>query len=149
MNIKNYNRLTVLEETELFDAEYYIHVRSGKGGRERYAPIVGEEADKVVSRIKSIPKDKKIFEYIPSGADIHGYRAEYATKMYRDNARPIDKIPYDKVNKGTGYEYQSEVYTCRKDEQKKKLDKGAMVKCSKALGHNRAEIVAGSYIRGL
>ena len=149
MNIKNYNRLTVLEETELFDVEYYIHVRSGKGGRERYAPIVGEEAQKVVSRIKSIPKDKKIFEYVPSGADIHGYRAEYTTKMYKDNARPIDKIPYDKVNKGTGHKYQSEVYTCRKDEQKKKLDKGAMVKCSKALGHNRPEIVAGSYIRGL
>ena len=69
--------------------------------------------------------------------------------MYKDNARPIDKIPYDKVNKGTGHEYQSEVYTCRKDERKKKLDKGAMVKCSKALGHNRPEIVAGSYIRGL
>ena len=32
MNIKNYNRLTVLEEIELFDVEYYIHVRSGKGG---------------------------------------------------------------------------------------------------------------------
>ena len=149
MTVTTVNRLNILQDTNHFDAEYYIHVRSGKGGRERYTPIVGQEADKVVSRIKSIPKDKKIFEYIPSGADIHGYRAEYATKMYKDNARPIDKIPYDKVNKGTGYEYQSEVYTCRKDEQKKKLDKGAMVKCSKALGHNRAEIVAGSYIRGL
>ena len=149
MTVVTANRLNILQDTNHFTAEYYIHVVSGKGGRERYAPIVGEEAQKVISRIKSIPKDKKIFEYIPSGADIHGYRAEYATKMYKDNARDIKDIPYDKVNKGTGYEYQSEVYTCRKDEQKKKLDKGAMVKCSKALGHNRPEIVAGSYIRGL
>ncbi|MDO5440805.1 MAG: hypothetical protein Q4F12_04640 [Erysipelotrichaceae bacterium] len=149
MTVSIANRLNVLEDTNHFDAKYYIHVKSGKGGRERYAPIVGEDADKVVERIKSIPASKKIFEYVSKNADIHSYRAEYATKMYKDNAREISEIPYDKVNKGTGNKYQSGVYTCRKDESKKKLDKDAMVKCSKALGHNRPEIVAGSYIRGL
>lgn len=37
----------------------------------------------------------------------------------------------------------------RKDESGKKLDKKAMFLCSKALGHNRIEVVANNYIRGL
>ena len=40
-------------------------------------------------------------------------------------------------------------YTCRKDEAGKKLDKAAMLVCSKALGHNRISVVADNYIRGL
>ena len=56
---------------------------------------------------------------------------------------------YDRVNKGTGRKFQSDVYTCRKDESGKKLDKKAMLICSKALGHNRIEVVANNYIRGL
>lgn len=54
-----------------------------------------------------------------------------------------------KINKGTGRRYQSDVYTCRKDEAKRKLDKAAMKMCSKALGHNRVDIFATNYLRGL
>ena len=61
----------------------------------------------------------------------------------------IKVIPYDRVNRGTGKRYQSQVYTCRKDEAGKKLDKAAMLICSKALGHNRISVVADNYIRGL
>ena len=53
------------------------------------------------------------------------------------------------MNKGTGRRYQSEVYVCRKDEAGKKLDKAAMLICSKALGHNRINVVADNYIRNL
>lgn len=35
-------RLGVLQDTRLFDCRYYIHVRNGKGGRERVSPIVGK-----------------------------------------------------------------------------------------------------------
>ena len=64
-------------------------------------------------------------------------------------ARHIESIPYDKVNKGTGKKFQSEVYVCRKDEAGKKLDKAAMHIASKALGHNRLDVIANSYLRGL
>ncbi len=64
-------------------------------------------------------------------------------------ARDIEDIPYDKVNKGTGHKYQSEVYVCRKDRQGTKLDKRAMKKASKALGHNRVSVIAYSYIKGI
>lgn len=71
------------------------------------------------------------------------------TAIYKARARAIEDIPYDRVNRGTGRRYQSEVYTCRKDEAGKKLDKAAMLICSKALGHNRISVVADNYIRGL
>ena len=142
-------RLSILLDTRLFDSNYYIYVRNGKGGRERISPIVGKNAGQIVERIQNTPDNEKVWQHVHQSADIHGYRAEYATAIYRAHARPIEEIPYDKVNKGTGRGYQSDVYTCRKDESGKKLDKKAMLICSKALGHNRIEVVANNYIRGL
>lgn len=142
-------RLDVLKDTRLFDSEYYVFVRNGKGGRERLSPIVGKNAEQIVERIQSTPEGEKVWRHVHKSADIHSYRAQYATDIYRAHARPIEQIPYDKVNRGTGKRYQSEVYTCRKDEAGKKLDKAAMLVCSKALGHNRICVVADNYIRGL
>lgn len=121
----------------------------GKGGRERYSPIIGEHQKQIADRIIKTPEEKKVWEHIHGAADIHGYRAEYATAVYKAHARDIKDIPYDKINKGTGRKYQSDVYTCRKDEVKRKLDRAAMTMCSKALGHNRAEVFATNYLRGL
>ena len=102
-----------------------------------------------MERIADTPAEEKVWQHIHTSADIHGYRAEYATAIYKAYARAIEDIPYDKVNRGTGRRYQSEVYTCRKDEAGRKLDKAAMLVCSKALGHNRISVVADNYIRGL
>lgn len=142
-------RLEMLQDTRLFEGDYFTHVRNGKGGRERMSPIIGPNAEQIVERIKSTPAEEKVWQHIHQSADIHGYRAEYATIIYKAKARAIEEIPYDRVNRGTGRKYQSEVYTCRKDEAGRKLDKAAMLVCSKALGHNRIEVVANNYIRGL
>ena len=139
----------MLKDTRLFQNEYFTFVRNGKGGRERMSPIVGKNADKIVERMKDTPAEEKVWQHIHKCADIHSYRAEYATTIYKSHARAIEDIPYDAVNKGTGKPYQSDVYTCRKDEAGKKLDKSAMLVCSKALGHNRISVVADNYIRGL
>ena len=142
-------RLEMLQDTRLFDEEYFTHVRNGKGGRERLSPIIGRFAGQIIGRIRETPAEEKVWQYVNTNADIHGYRAEYATAIYKAHARPIQDIPYDRVHRGTGRRYQSEVYTCRKDEAGKKLDKAAMLICSKALGHNRISVVADNYIRGL
>ena len=142
-------RLEMLQDTRLFEGDYFTHVRNGKGGRERMSPIIGPNTEQIVERIKSTPAEEKVWQHIHQSADINGYRAEYATIIYKAKARAIEEIPYDRVNRGTGRKYQSEVYTCRKDEAGRKLDKAAMLVCSKALGHNRIEVVANNYIRGL
>ena len=143
--------LNVLKDAvgQFSDQEYFIHHRKDKGGRERYAPIVGKYVGQIVERMRNTAPDEKVWQHVPGNADIHGYRGDYATEIYKLYARKIEEIPYDKVNAGTMRKYQSDVYTCRKDEAGKKLDKAAMMKASKALGHNRLEVVANNYIRGL
>lgn len=133
----------------MFPEGWFIRVRNGKGGRERLSPIIGKNAGQIIERISDTPAEETVWQHIHNSADIHGYRAEYATAIYKAHARAIQDIPYDRVNRGTGKRYQSDVYTCRKDEAGKKLDKAAMLICSKALGHNRISVVADNYIRGL
>lgn len=142
-------RLEMLQDARLFQEGYFTHVRSGKGGRERLSPIIGPDSAQIIERMQNTPSEEKVWQHVHQSADIHGYRAEYATAMYKAHARPIEEIPYDRVNKGSGRKYQSEVYICRKDEAGRKLDKAAMLVCSKALGHNRISVVADNYIRGL
>lgn len=141
--------LGVLRDTRMFDCEYFIHVRNGKGGRERISPIVGKYAGQILERMKNTAGEEKVWQHVNANADIHAYRGDYATAIYKAHARAIEDIPFDRVNKGTGKRFQSEVYVCRKDEAGKRLDKAAMRICSKALGHNRIEVVANNYIRAL
>ena len=128
------------------DKPYIIIDKGSKGGRYREVPIIGDEKA-VIEKMQSV-ESGKVFEKIPNGADIHGYRSDYATNYYNLIARPIENIPYDKVNEGSGKAYQSEVYHCRGDLKGVKYDKIAMLKVSRALGHNRISVIAGHYIRG-
>ena len=141
---------TLRDALEVFpDQDYFVHHRKDKNGRYRFSPVIGPDKEQIVSRMKNAGSDEKIWQHVNSNADIHGYRAEYATMMYKMYARKIEDIPYDRVNAGTGKRFQGDVYTCRKDESGRKLDRRAMRKCSKALGHNRISVVADNYIRGL
>lgn len=128
--------------------QYFLNV-IGKGGRLRFSPIIGEDTEQIVERIKNTPPDAKVWSHVSQNADIHGYRSDYATNLYRIYARKIEDIPYDQLHEGIGNLYQSDVYVCRKDERLKRLDRKAMLVCSKALGHNRISIVAENYLRGL
>lgn len=141
-------RMIMLQDALALRGEFYLHVK-GKGGKERIAPIIGRNTAQIVARIQDTPAEQKVWQHIHTKADIHGYRGDYATQIYRAHAREIDQIPFDKVHPGTGNRYQSEVYVCRKDEAGKRLDRAAMLLASKALGHNRVEVVANNYIRGL
>jgi len=129
--------------------QHFIQHRRDKGGRSRFSPIIGLYQDKIIERFQKTPNDGKVWGHVPKNADIHSYRADYCLDLYKEYARDIKDIPYDKYNPGLDRWYQSDVYACRKDEAGKKLDRQAMLKCSKALGHNRVEVVASNYVRGL
>ena len=73
--------------------------------------------------MKNTQPDEKVWQFIHQCADIHSYRSDYAVAIYKAHARKISEIPFDRVNKGTGKRYQSDVYTCRKDEAGKKLER--------------------------
>lgn len=125
---------------------YIVVDKGSKGGKYREVPVIGNQQF-VIDRMNSVGNGK-VFETIHNGADVHSYRSDYATNYYNQIARPISEIPFDRTNAGSGRSYQSEVYNCRGDLKGVKYDKVAMLEVSKALGHNRIDVIAAHYIRG-
>lgn len=130
------------------DVDYFIYYKSDKGGRDRYAPIISDDyEEQIVDRMRQSGKEElidsddknkgKVWLNVPANADIHGYRSDYSNTVYKRYARPIEEVP------------REERYICRKDMRGVILDKVAMIKASKALGHNRLEIIANNYLRNL
>lgn len=107
-----------------------------KGGKRRTVPIIGApEEIALVCQLMQQAGDGKVFDHVPSGMDVHGYRAQYATAYYQQLARPLEDIPRD------------DLYICRKDRRGTRLDKRAMLQVSRALGHNRISVIAGHYLQ--
>ena len=52
-------RLEMLQDARLFPEEWFIHVRKGKGGRERLSPIIGKNAGPIIERITDTPPEEK------------------------------------------------------------------------------------------
>lgn len=118
--------------------------RGTKGGRWRSVPVIGNVD--LVRQLCSQAGSGKVFQHVPGNMDVHSYRAEYATALYLQVARPVESIPYDRVTK-TGRRYQSGVYCCRGDRRGVKFDKAALEITSLALGHNRISILPAHYLR--
>ena len=165
--------ITALRGSALIEenGQYYIHIKNGKGGRERLAEICGtkEEIAFVVQKMKNA-EDNKVFSKIPY-TDIHAMRAAYAKRVYEKYARPkseyknermilyhnrlvttyTDKFDVQKYYNpdGTlkkGFTDVRTAYHCRDDKKHICYDRLALLKCSQNLGHNRASIVAEHYL---
>lgn len=156
----------------------YLHITSAtKGGRPRISPIIGtdEEIEAVVARMRKAGAGK-VWGKVSSHADIHSYRADYATRLYRQIARPTSVLQKERLliyknriigsytcsdglpNSDSfpqycengkvkpGYRDVPARYTCRNDLAGTVYDRRAMFVVSAALGHNRESIVAGHYL---
>lgn len=71
------------------DGVYYLSVtRNTKGGRHRISEVVGTDDEiRRVVELCNAAGDSKIFSKPNTNADIHGYRAEYAMRVYQKYAR--------------------------------------------------------------
>ena len=81
------------------NGHYFLSiVRATKGGRPRISPIMGtkEEIEKVVQMMNAAGKEK-VFKGISSHADIHGYRSQYATRVYEANKRPLEAFKNERL----------------------------------------------------
>lgn len=132
---------------------YFMQI-TGKGGKRRAAMLVGtpDEIERAVDYINRMTGQNKV----PNGADVHSYRADYATRIYKRYARPIEEIRGKTVNyteltgktaKGGETIYKSAVYYCRGDQKGQALDRLAMIMASQALGHNRESVVGEHYLK--
>lgn len=147
-NAESRKQIKMIEDAlkllEVPGAYFFIHTKE-KGAKERYALVVGEYTADVVDRFMHTKQDQHVWLYVPKNADIHGERHKYVGAFYKSIAREVEDIPYDKINKGTGKKYQSEVYNCRGERKGLKLDKHAMKLVSLSVGHNRLDVIANSY----
>ena len=84
--------------------------------------------------MKTTPPSEKVWQYVSSNCDVHGYRADYATSIYRQYARPIEQLDYRKKIRCSDRKYRSEIYICRGSERGKRLDRRAVGIISIALG---------------
>lgn len=133
------SELQELRGSDLTADGNYLHVtHNTKGGRWRMAPIVGMPAEiKLVQQMCQAAGDNRVWPHVPSSADIHSYRADYCKRVYLQHARPIDQIP------------SADKYYCRGDRKGLILDKSAMLEASRALGHNRIDVIASHYLYNL
>lgn len=131
------------------DKEYFILHRNDKGGKTRISPIVGPNVDKIVDRMKNTRSDELVWRYVSGNCDVHGYRADYATYLYKEYARSIEDLKFSKKIKCADGKYRSEIYVCRGDEKGKRLDRRAIGVISIALGHNREDTAISNYVRNL
>ena len=76
------------------DQDYFLLHRKDKGGKTRIAPIIGPNKDRIVQRMKDTAPDEKVWQYVNSGCDVHGYRSDYATYLYKQYARPIEDLDF-------------------------------------------------------
>lgn len=131
------------------DKKYFVLHRKDKGGKTRISPIVGPNTEKIVERMMNTAPDELVWRYVSSNCDVHGYRADYATYLYKEYARPIENLRYKNKIKCSDGRYRSEIYMCRGDEKGKRLDRRAIGVISIALGHNREDTAISNYIRNL
>ena len=118
------------------DGYWYINVnKMTKGGRPRKVRIIGtnDAIARIVERMQNAGNGR-VFEKIPS-CDIHGYRSEFATAVYKQYARPVKSLPPE------------ERYCCRKDRKGVWYDRKALLETSRQLGHNRVCVVGEHYLR--
>lgn len=130
--------LSTVRGSQLIDhgnGSYSIGV-TGKGGRYREAPIVGEPdaVRAVVDRMRAAGEEK-VWEKVHSAADVHSWRADYATAIYNSHARDIATLD------------RSERYDCRGDMAGHSYDRAALMVASEALGHGRVSVIAEHYLR--
>ena len=120
------------------DGTYYIHIPRGKGGKERTAIIQGTtaEIEAVVQKFKEAGKGHVWPAGIPKDVPVHRFRAEYAARVYKAAARPVEAL--------RGHDR----YICRNDMAGVIYDRQALCYVSKQLGHNRETVVAVNYLHG-
>jgi len=138
--LMNFLRATGLRRQELRDLRVrdiyrghdgyaYVHVESGKGGRQREVQALPGHDQDVFAVVEGRDPDEKVFGRIPRHLDVHSLRREFAQALYLHYAPGRQLPPATGRLKRTDY------------------DRAAAERVTWALGHNRVDVVLRHYIR--
>jgi hypothetical protein len=121
-------RLTIADIFSTAQNQLVVHVRNGKGGKERAVPALpGHEPDLLVMTDGRL-QEERVFDHIPKHMDVHAYRREYAQALYQYYSSRELPSPNGRLK--------------RED-----YDLAAVQRVSWALGHNRIDVVLRHYLR--
>lgn len=86
-------------DLRMIDGKYYLDItRATKGGRPRTSPVMASDEEmKIILELTQKAGSGKIFDYISTHADIHGYRSQYATRVYEANKRPVSDFKGERL----------------------------------------------------
>lgn len=129
------SELRMLEVGDVDPDGSRVHVRRGKGGKERWVSVLPAYQAHVAA-CAARAKGRLVFQKwdLKNRLDIHGYRREYASALYAQKARDLKDLS------------AKELYICRKDKAGVVYDRRAMLVVSRNLGHNRISVIAGNYL---
>jgi integrase len=116
------------------NGDVIVHVRKGKGGKERFVTARKQYADHIEKMAGAVQPKEHVFLTLPGKLQNHHYRGDFAKGLYYELARPIEELAPD------------ELYIMRKERAGEKFDRAAMLEVSRQLGHNRIGIIAESYL---
>lgn len=110
------------------DGQLVVHVRKGKGGKERSVVVFPGQEESVLAVKGKRSDDEPAFERLPSAMDIHAYRRQFAQELYEYlSGRALPSLE--------GRLHSPD------------FDRKAAEQVTRCLGHNRIDIIFGSYIR--
>lgn len=128
--LKNLNTYNIVIQGD----KVYVNVINGKGGKNRIVEALNPNAVIKIYDDAQNRSSTRLFESVPSHMDVHANRAKFADELYKRVARDITTLP------------EKELYRCRKDKYGIVYDREAMKVVSEALGHNRIDVIAQSYL---
>ncbi len=105
-----------------------VFVYNGKGGKARDVPVLGGHQTAVQCAIEGKQGEDRVFDSVPSRIDVHSYRRLYAQAFYV-------QLSGRSLPPSTGRLKASD------------WDVSAAETVSKALGHNRTDVVLRHYLR--
>ncbi|GCE27539.1 hypothetical protein KDA_30230 [Dictyobacter alpinus] len=106
-----------------------VYVRNGKGGKARMVPVLADYEDAIRACMQGRDPNEHIFEHLPKNMDVQSYRRASAQQRYLSHAPDCTLPPTGKRLKPTDY------------------DLTATHRVSRALGHERTDVVLNHYLR--
>ncbi len=129
------------------DGHYFLDIRKSKGGRDRLAPIIPEQAEHIKEIFEKAKANgqQRIFEHIPKEIDVHALRREYAKELYR--VLNDDKTLRDKFL--TFYPPRKENVKSNwyRDRDGNVFERDTVYVVSQSLGHSRIDTSITSYLK--
>lgn len=115
------------------DGRVHVIVERGKGGKMRDVVALNDKPLQLAQAARAAGREL-VIDHIPKYAPIHEYRAEFSRSMYDTIARDTAALP------------EKEIYRARGDKLGEVYDRKALMAVSKALGHNRLDVMM-AYMR--